>query len=560
MKDDKAFVYSGVALLLAIPAVILVAALAGMMEIGDTTTSVVIRSDAVFYPCEDIKGALEFSANNYATVYEDDINLIIDRFNDRWLPQVTGYFSDAGINISISTINVSFDTSTSAVRIYSEDWFKGVNITVTDERGDTKCSAVSGPLSIPVGEDESGPVFFFTSPANRPYCLALPFNITLEFSPSEPAFDVVYSLNGSANQSAISGTTNITINSKGTYYLTLSGIDGLNNSGSSTLIFYVKDYSYVNHTTVVTGNQTNSTDPAKDPSDGDSSVEIEEETSTQSVLFPSNRYFGGGNGTTGWNSYNTSSEVLNGWDSVEGAGSIFTNVAGSSQSGTGIWNSSFSFTTPAINIKLRFKYKVPFFTPGNQPGNSFTVSVKTPGGDYTNCGPGNVSGSFSITTTADWKSISCSVPKSPFFDFNGTYTIEFSTTLQTKNSPNSKIQVNFDDVELQITKPSGYHYEVTFVTLDTEIINVSDHELQLRYSTPTNPEDAVLEIYDWGTLEWNTVTATLPASPASFTDYSGYFMSLNEYNGGEVWARYSSKNIGGDNDQSDLLIDYHRIC
>jgi hypothetical protein len=562
MKDDKAFVYSGVALLLAIPAVILVAALAGMMEIGDTTTSLVIRSDSVFYPCEDIKGAFEFSANNYATVYEADVNLIKQRFDDRWRPQVTGYFSDAGLNISISTINVSFDSSTASVRVHGKGWFDKINITVTDERGDTKCSAESGPLSIPVGEDEDGPTFFITAPANRTYCDTPPFNITLNYIVSEPAFDVVYSLNGGANQTASVGT-NILITASGVNYLTLSGVDGLNNSGSDTVYFYVKQWANVSAYTLIDGNITNFAD-AQNPSDGGASAEIEELSNTSVLNLPLNREF-----TTNdafWTS-TTDPDIDNLYDFNTGnpKGSIYSEVDPSGQSsenGSGLWATQFDYDFVNIsNANLSFDYMVDKWrNPGSD--NWFNITLETPSGSFgldNGCSVG--SGDAIKIKPGDkvgWQSKKCKNLPFGFFLIPGTYYIKIYTYLSAISG--GEVRMYFDNIKLDIKTPTGYRYEVIFQTLDNEIINWPDHQLEIRYRMPTNPEGNILSIWNANTSSYNPILGADPLSAnTSFNIFTYDAITLDEYNNGNILIKYTDSNPT-DTDKSYLDIDYHRVC
>jgi hypothetical protein len=567
MKDDKAFVYSGVALLLAIPAVILVAALAGMMEIGDTTTSLVIRSDSVFYPCEDIKGAFEFSANNYATVYEDDVNLFLQRFDDRWRPQVTGYFSDAGINISISTINVSFDSSTSSVRVHGKGWFDPINITITDERGDTKCSAESGPLSIPVGEDEDGPTFFINAPANRTYCDTPPFNITLDYVVSEPAFDVIYNLNNITSGPASVGT-NILITSNEVNFLTLSGADGLNNNGSDTVYFYVKQWANVSSYNLTVGNISNF-DDAKDPSDGGATADIEE-TSNSSILnipLPEGTPGEFTGSAAGWSSSTTSALT----NAHQGTGplqdTIYSQVKGNTENGTGVWWTDFDYNFGNISsANLTFDYKVEKFSSAdpNWPDNWFNITIVKPDGSGVSCKGGNTSVAagqrIDISGTTAWKTEACKKIHWSHFTLKGTYSLRIHTTLST-NGGGGDVRVHFDNVRLDIKTPTGYRYQVEFLTLDTEVINWPDHQLEIKYKMSSPWEEAnFLEIWDANTSSWALIPGADPlAANTSFNVFNWGEMTLSQYNNGNILVRYTDFDQT-DTKNSTMEVDYHRVC
>jgi hypothetical protein len=560
MKDDKAFVYSGVALLLAIPAVILVAALAGMMEIGDTTTSLVIRSDSVYYPCEDIKSAFEFSVNNYATVYEDDVNLIKQRFDDRWRPQVTSYFSDAGISISISTINVSFDSSIASVRVHGAGWFDKINITVTDERGDTKCSAESGPLSIPVGEDNDGPTFFINAPTNRTYCDALPFNITLDYFVSEPTFDAVYSLNGAANQTASVGTE-VTVTQNGTNYLTISGLDGLNNSGSDTVYFYIKQWAYVNSSSVIDGNISNFGD-AKSASDGGAFAEIEELSNTSILNLPVNKEFT--SNAAGWTS-TADLDIDNDHDVNTGnpKGSIYTWIKGVNENGSGLWVTQFDYNFVNIsNANLSFDYMVDKW---NSPGsdNWFNMTLETPSGSFgldTGCSTGSGDAiKIKPSGKIGWQSKKCKNLPAGFFLIPGTYYIKIYSELST--SGNGEVRIYFDNIKLDIKTPTGWRYEVNFLTLDSEIIKAPDHQLEIRYKMPNpDPESSYLEIWDANTSSWTLISGADPLSAdTSFNTFTYDAITLDEYNNGNILVRYTDFD-STDQKKSYLDVDYHRVC
>jgi hypothetical protein len=565
MTDDRGFVYTGIALLLAIPAVVLVASLANMMEIGGTTTALVVRTDSVYYPCEDIKGSFEFSVENYASVYgAQQWSLVEDRLQNRWLPTVINYFSDAGINIEISSINVSFDSSTNSVKVWSEDQDKGINITITDEKGATKCEATSGPLTINVGLDEEGPIFIITSPGNRTICNTPPFNVSLTYSSSETAFDVKYSLNGSTNVT-VTANTNITVNNYGQYTLTLFGVDAFNNSGWTTTGFYVKNWSYVTNATNNSGTVTGIS-PAQDPSDGNASTNITEITDAGVLHYPPPDG-GPGNFTdsaAGWS--NTSKGDLVNIHQNSGAldDTIYSEAKGAGQEGNGSWTSSFTYNfNGSTNANLSFDYKVDKFS--NEGSNNWfnvTLYPQSPAVQI-GCGPGGVTGTgssikFNLASTTGWTSIVCQIPADRF-DYAGAYSLVIYLELSTGG--NGWVKVHFDNVKLDVATPSGYQYDVETVTDDSaDPVHWQDHELQVRYRMPDpDGEDTNIRIWDGNASGWvNIPTATPLANTTAFTTFS-YNMTYYEWNNGYVRVRYNDDDPT-DVNPSKFQIDYQKVC
>jgi hypothetical protein len=568
MKDDKGFVYTGIAFLLAIPVIVLVASLANMMEIGDTTTAMVIRSDSVYYPCEDIQNSFEFAAENYAEVYRNNVTGIQQRFRDRWLPQILAYFDDAGINVDISSINITHDVSTNSIELWSEDPDKGINITITDEKGSTKCDVTSGPLSINVGEDTSGPDFLFLSPENRTLCEP-PLILELSYRVSEPTINETYSIDGGSNMTANSGIT-IQINDTGPHYLTLYGTDAFNNNGSETLYLYVKNWTYVNYSINSSGIVTSTSgniDPvydARDPDDGDESANMTEvfASATSSDNFPENRAFV--SDSNAWDGpINVTSGITNDWTGAEGnpVGSIYTQAPATNPGtvGNGTWESEFNYSTgPPDTAHLSFDYMITKSSgQAFQGTNRFRIQLIDP--DKT-----NTYDLYTVTFTSDsggWVELENNPIDDSYFTKSGNYTLRILTELSMKT--NKMGTVYFDNVNIVLTESSsdGFQHSVYFTTIipPTEVIDWPGHELQVRYKMGSvDPEGVNPFIYDSSSLDWNVYGPILPNSTA-FNVFS-HDLELAEYNSGNITVRYTDPDQEDKLNASSFLIDYHRVC
>jgi hypothetical protein len=566
MMGDKGFVYSGLALLLAIPVVVLMASAVNMMEIGDITTSMVIRSDTVYNPCDDIKNSFEFSAQNYADVYgEQSYQLVKDRLDNRWLPTINWYYRDASITISISSIDVSFDSSTSSTKIWSGTQTQGVNITITDEGGKTKCEAVAGPYTIPVGEDTEGPIFTFIVPANRTYCEPI-LNLVLQYTSSEPAFDVEYSLDGGTRGNATSGITNFTFTSSGPHNLTLYGVDAANNSGNTTVDFYIKKWSYVSDYNITDGNVNstsgNLTDPifdAKNPADGNEAANITELSNSSTLTFPRfNHDFTSGS-MSPWNSY-TTGNLANFYDTPSDL--IYSEIDGNNENGTGLWNVTFPYNfNGSASANVSFRYRVDDYDAAKAGFiNRFKIELVTPTLGTWTCKKGGViaGGWVDIENTTSWEIVNCNNLHKSWF-VPGTFTINIFSELDMDGPGRGQVKVSFDYVRLDVETPIGYRYDVEFITDDTaDFVDWQDHELQIKYRMPSpNPEVGILSIWNKNTSMWSVIENNLQ-NTSTWSVFS-YNMTIDEYNSGNVRVKYDDIDPT-DVSSSTIQIDYHRVC
>ena len=149
----KAFVFSGMALLLAIPAIILAASLLHMMSMADTSTTLSIASDKVFYAARDLDSSIRRAACNFIYLNTEDgkvnATAVRDNLTDIWLPFVENNYSRAmGLIIDVyDGFDVYYDPSNRIVIINTSAGGIPVNISTPDE--DIRYSFSLGPYYLP---------------------------------------------------------------------------------------------------------------------------------------------------------------------------------------------------------------------------------------------------------------------------------------------------------------------------------------------------------------------------------------------------------------------------
>ncbi len=152
--DRRAFVFSSMAFLLAVPAVILAASLLEMMSMADTATSTVVWSDKVFYAGKDLDSSLRRSACNFIFLNTEDsgaVNATAVKSNltSIWVPFVeNNYSSGLGVVIDVDeNFDVSYTASTRKVTI---DWNGGgIPVNVSTPEGEILYNLTLGPYYLP---------------------------------------------------------------------------------------------------------------------------------------------------------------------------------------------------------------------------------------------------------------------------------------------------------------------------------------------------------------------------------------------------------------------------
>jgi hypothetical protein len=184
IDDKKSFVFTSMAFLLAVPAIILAASLVEMMNLADTSTSMVVWSDKVFYAGKDLDSSIRRSACNFIFLSIDDsgsVNSSAVKANltSVWIPFVENNYS-AGLGLTIDVdenLNVTYLSANRTVVLNSSRG--GIPVNLSTPGDDVKYSIYLGPYYLswncgnPV-ETECNPVYLsveITSPTSgSSYC------------------------------------------------------------------------------------------------------------------------------------------------------------------------------------------------------------------------------------------------------------------------------------------------------------------------------------------------------------------------------------------------------
>jgi len=151
----RAFVFTGLAFLMAIPVIILAASFVNMAKTGDTTTLLIMRSDKAAYSFNSIAQSFQDAAENLVDVYGNNVTKIQEELVNWAIFIEQNYSKEAGINVSIleERINVTYDDSTDVQYVYvgdvSDPKTKGIEINVSlQSDNSTAVRSVLGPLKI----------------------------------------------------------------------------------------------------------------------------------------------------------------------------------------------------------------------------------------------------------------------------------------------------------------------------------------------------------------------------------------------------------------------------
>ncbi len=156
MKNN-AFVFTGFAFLLAIPAVILAASFINMLETGDITTSTALKSDLVFYASSDIKSSFERTSCNLVYTYGSNTTSIGQFLNTTWADLIEkNYTQKVGVNVSLQrSINVYDNATVRRIEIGS------VPVVVTDLSTNVVHNLTVGPVISSYNNPPSTPSLLF---------------------------------------------------------------------------------------------------------------------------------------------------------------------------------------------------------------------------------------------------------------------------------------------------------------------------------------------------------------------------------------------------------------
>jgi hypothetical protein len=148
-----------------------------------------------------------------------------------------------------------------------------------------------------------------------------------------------------------------------------------------------------------------------------------------------------------------------------------------------------------------------------------------------------------------------------YFNESGDYKFRIISELSTASTGNPDVSIWFDNINVVLTRSSseGFQHDVNFTVDDTaDFVNWSNHELQSRYRMlDTDPES--INVYTWNTSSNDFEYQFTQGANTSFNTFS-YFLTLEEWNNGNVWVSYRDSDQEDISTASSLLIDYHRVC
>lgn len=147
----RAFLFTGMAFLMTIPAVILAASLLQIAGTGDTGTVMTIKSDKVAYTYNSISQSFEDTAESLVEAYDNHTR--VQGELKEWAEYMERNFSGkAGVNISIAEdrINVTTENTSCGEVVYIGDIDNssttGLSINVSTVDNSTRVSSPLGPL------------------------------------------------------------------------------------------------------------------------------------------------------------------------------------------------------------------------------------------------------------------------------------------------------------------------------------------------------------------------------------------------------------------------------
>ena len=149
MRDNRSFVLTGNSFLLVIPALILAASFATMIETGDRATATAIKSDLVFYAYKDIKSSFERTSCALIDAYGNDTAKIREGLNTTWANFIEqNYTQEIGVNVSVpeENINVTDNIAKHRIEIGNLDTSESIPITVMDLESNIVYNSTIGPV------------------------------------------------------------------------------------------------------------------------------------------------------------------------------------------------------------------------------------------------------------------------------------------------------------------------------------------------------------------------------------------------------------------------------
>ncbi len=146
---SRAFVFTGMAFLMVIPAVILAASLVSMVEHGNRATMVVMQSDKVAYTFTSLNQSFSSTAENLVEVYGCVDAASIEAELKNWARYMeVNYSKLASVNISILEENISVTIDSQVYVRNSGGGGIPVNVTLPYST-EVEFRGTLGPLTLP---------------------------------------------------------------------------------------------------------------------------------------------------------------------------------------------------------------------------------------------------------------------------------------------------------------------------------------------------------------------------------------------------------------------------
>jgi hypothetical protein len=149
-RASGAFVFTGTALLLVIPAVILAATFTTMAMLGDEGTLNALRLDRIYYTAESIQDDWATVAGQVVTVHGDDNATIQGTLRSSWAVNMEdNSFDRFGVNVSIEEGKLQAIRVNASGVLYIN--FTGAPFNVSDREGNVLFQGALRPLFLAVG-------------------------------------------------------------------------------------------------------------------------------------------------------------------------------------------------------------------------------------------------------------------------------------------------------------------------------------------------------------------------------------------------------------------------
>jgi len=243
--SEKGFVFTGMALLMIIPVILLAASFSNMVSTGDRTVATTLRADVLFYAADNVKDSLERTMDDL--VYKSDcgstdVSAVKGNLTDVWAPYVEGVFAASrGLTISVAEEKINVTLADQYFNVSNVDTGGGIPVTISDPEGKSEYAFEVGPVIV---RAYGAPIAAITLP--EVFNISYDFGESVDFDASDsydPDGDpLTYSWTSSIDgvlSDQVSFTT--TTLSKGEHEITLTVDDGDCGQDSTTTVITLNE-------------------------------------------------------------------------------------------------------------------------------------------------------------------------------------------------------------------------------------------------------------------------------------------------------------------------------